>query len=415
MIQHDELARHLYSEISVLPTVDAHEHLHAEPMRLDRAVDIFLLFHQYLFTQLIAAGMPEAEADALGDETTPLDRKWETLAPYLDHVRDVGCARPAFAALERFFDEDDLTADNYERLTARMRAHNAPGLFTRCLKEACGIVLVLNQNRTMWQNDLFRPILPEDYFLCPEGRAEIEQLAADAGEPMPGTFDHLKEAAGKLLALRRAEGMIGIKGVCFAYLPPDEEAARLAYPKVLLDEATPEQRLAVNATLRHHVYEECGKLGLVVVKHSGVWSGGWADHTNIRPTNLFPEACAHRQTRFDLFHAGTPRPEDAGLMARGLPNVYLNLCWSHLISPTQAAQALDIWLDEVPVNKVFGFGGDYWWAVENVYGNLVMTREIIASVLARRIRDQGMKEDRALRIARLWLHDNPREAYGVHD
>ena len=169
MIRQDDLARALYAGLCALPTVDAHEHLHAEAMRLGRRVDIFLLFHQYLCTQLAAAGMPEADTEALGDEATPLDRKWASLAPYLDQVRHVGCARPAFAALERFFDADDLTADNYETLTAKMRAHNQPGLFDHCLREACGITLVLNQNRTMWQNDLFRPILPEDVFLCPAG------------------------------------------------------------------------------------------------------------------------------------------------------------------------------------------------------------------------------------------------------
>lgn len=413
MILHDDRARALYDDLCHLPTVDAHEHLHAESMRTERQVDIFLLFHQYLCTQLAAAGMPEADTEALGDETTPLDRKWGSLAPYLDHVRHTGCARPAFAALQRFFDAEDLTAENYAALTMKMRAHNQPGLFDRCLREACGISLVLNQNRTMWQNDLFRPILPEDVFLCPGGRTDVEALALDAGAECPPDLDTFLTLQEALLTTRVQEGMVGVKGVCFPHVAGELEAARPAFQRLLLGRAEASDRIALNCALRDRLYELCGKLGIVVVKHSGVWSGGWVDHSNIRPTYIFAVAAAHRHTRFDLFHAGTPRPEDAGLIARSLPNVWLNLCWSHLISPKQAAWALDLWLDEVPVNKIIGFGGDYWWAVENVYGNLVMTRELIASVLAGRVREGCLSEARALQIARRWLHDNPRECYAV--
>jgi len=37
----------IYDHLCEMPTVDAHEHLHPEPMRCERKVDIFLLFHQY--------------------------------------------------------------------------------------------------------------------------------------------------------------------------------------------------------------------------------------------------------------------------------------------------------------------------------------------------------------------------------
>ncbi len=411
MIRHDELARQLYAQISALPTVDAHEHLHAEENRLRRSVDIFLLFHQYLCTQLAAAGMPEDQAEALGDEATPLDQKWASLAPYLDQVRHTGCARPAFEALRRFFGEDDLTAGNYERLSERMREHNRPGLFDRYLREACGIVLVLNQNRTMWQNDWFRPILPEDDFLCSGGLTEVERLAEWAGEDVPPTLERFLAAMEQVVTQRAQEGMIGIKGTCYPHIISDAEIARAAYAGILAQHEKPHQRRAFLDYARDQLYEICGNLGIVVVKHSGVWAGGWADHTGIRPTNIFSEASMHRRTRFDLFHAGTPTPADAALVARGLPNVWLNLCWSHLISPAQSVQALDLWLDMVPVNKIIGFGGDYWWAVENVYGNLVMAREVIALALAKRVREGCFSEARAVEIARRWLHDNPREAY----
>lgn len=408
-----DLARGLFEQICQLPTVDAHEHLHAEELRLQRPVDIFLLFHQYLCTALISAGMDPQDAEGLGDPEVPLDRKWATLAPWLERVRACGVARPPFEALQFYFDETDLTASNYESLSARMQAHNVPGLYERCLRESCNLVMVLNQNRTMWQNELFRPILPEEFFIGSGTLDSLQPLLAESGHELPATVDELAQLAEQLLARRQAEGMIGVKGMCFPYLPGDTAEAGRAYDRLRNRQPATGDPQILSATLRDRLYDACGRRGLVVVKHSGVWSGGWSDHTNIRPTHLIPVALAHRETRFDLFHAGTPCPADAGLMARSLPNVWLNLCWSHLLSPVQSRQALDLWLDLAPANRVIAFGGDYWWAVENVYGALTQAREIVATVLAERVSSGQLDSGQALRLARAWLHDNPREVYGV--
>ena len=155
----------LFDALCEMPTVDAHEHLHSEEMRTGRDVDIFLLFHQYLRVDLILAGMAPADADALAEPDVPLERKWETFAPHWDLVRTGAVAGPPLMALQRFFDEDDITAANYEALTERMRANNVGGCYERYLREACNIVLVLNQNRTMWQTDLFRPIMHGPSFI----------------------------------------------------------------------------------------------------------------------------------------------------------------------------------------------------------------------------------------------------------
>ncbi|MHB8996225.1 MAG: amidohydrolase family protein [Armatimonadota bacterium] len=409
----DPRAQDLYDQLCELPTVDAHEHLHSEQMRLSRKVDIFLLFHQYLAAQYVSAGMPPEHVQALESEEVPLDQKWDYLSPYLDFVRTGSIARPPFEALKRFFDEEDLTKDNYERLTEQMRAHSTPGLFDRCLKDACNIVMVLNQNRTMWQTDLFKPILFETDFIGGNDRASFGAVAQQAGDSIPSTLSGFIPIMEKLLQQRRNEGMIGVKTIGFERVEIEPVQANLAYRHLLAGHADGDDLGALSHYLRDRMWEACGRIGLVAVVHTGVWAGNYADHATIRPTNVLPMALAHPNTRFDLFHAGTPRPADAGMVARATHNVWLNLCWSHLISPTQAEQALDLWLDYVPTNRLFAFGGDYWWNVENVYGALMQCREVVAKVLARRVSEGHFDESRALWIARRWFHDNPREAYSV--
>ena len=57
-------------------------------------------------------------------------------------------------------------------------------------------------------------------------------------------------------------------------------------------------------------------------------------------------------------------------------------------------------LDMVPVNKITMFGGDYRCVVQKVWGHLVITREIVAKVLAERIEDGGLSQERTLDIAK---------------
>jgi len=401
----------IYDHLCEMPTVDAHEHLHPEPMRCERKVDIFLLFHQYLRVDLICAGMDEQAAADLDDENVPLDRKWASLAPYLDLVRSGSVAQPPFIALRKFFDADDLTEDNYAELSARMREHNRPGLYEKCLREACNIVLVLNQNRTMWQTDLFKPILHGPRFIGSGSRQSlIEGCAEDDCEPPADLASYLAQMEGRVRR-HKANGMLGVKGHLHPYVPGDKDAARRAYPRLMADRARADDGRIVEAYLKDRLYELCGELDLVVVQHSGIWAGQWADIVPIRPTNIFALANAHRSTRFDLFHAASPQPADAGFVGRSLPNVYLNACWSHLLSPHLTKLAYHMWLDMMPINRVMAWGGDYWWAVENVYGVVTKVRDILAEVLAERIAAGDFGEARALQIAKRWMHDNPREVY----
>ena len=102
------------------------------------------------------------------------------------------------------------------------------------------------------------------------------------------------------------------------------------------------------------------------------------------------------------------------MLGKGFANVWLNLCWTHIISQRFVQIALDELIDTVPMNKILAFGGDYGLPVEKVYGHLVMAREDIARILARRIDDGQMTEAQALKIAHQWFWDNPNTLYRLN-
>jgi predicted TIM-barrel fold metal-dependent hydrolase len=122
--------------------------------------------------------------------------------------------------------------------------------------------------------------------------------------------------------------------------------------------------------------------------------------------NLFSK---YPDVKFDIFHTGYPYQNITAALAKMYPNVFIDMCWSHIISPFAARKALSDFLDAVPYNKIMGFGGDYA-IVDAIYGHLKIARENIARVLSQKVEeDGGMSIDRAAEIAHRLLYDNPKE------
>ena len=61
-------------------------------------------------------------------------------------------------------------------------------------------------------------------------------------------------------------------------------------------------------------------------------------------------------------------------------------------------------METAPVNKILGFGGDYFYA-EMSYAHSRMARS--AQVLSEKVESDLCSEDEALEIAQMLPHDNP--------
>ena len=86
------------------------------------------------------------------------------------------------------------------------------------------------------------------------------------------------------------------------------------------------------------------------------------------------------------------------------------MCWTYIISPHFAHEALTEMLEMVPQSKIIGFGGDYH-VVEKVYGHLVIARQVIAKALAGKVYDGSLTYDGAVAIAHNMLYHTPKELY----
>jgi predicted TIM-barrel fold metal-dependent hydrolase len=389
--------------------VDAHEHLPPEHVRTSAKVDVLTLFAHYTRTDLVTSGMKPDDYEKVIDTESPLDERWKLFRPYFDHIRYGSYARPALIAAKEFYGFDGISDDNYRQISERMQEQNTPGIYHRILREKCKIRVALTQaGRTDYDGDLLVPLMPLGNYSVVGSADDISKKAQNLGMEVASLDDYM-ELAKKGIEKWKAEGAVGLKMASTPNAPPDRNAAEEIFSKILSgdkpDRSIDSSRL--QDFLMNHLLDVAAELDLVVAVHSGMWG----DYRNLDATHMIPVFPRHPNTRFDLYHLSMPSVRDAIVIGKNFPNVWLNLCWCHVISPQMTCSALDECIDMVPMNKIIGFGGDYSRPVEKVYGHLVMAREDIAAVLGRRV-DRGlMSADEAIVIARKWLWDNPRNLY----
>jgi predicted TIM-barrel fold metal-dependent hydrolase len=181
----------------------------------------------------------------------------------------------------------------------------------------------------------------------------------------------------------------------------DVEGMRLTFPEsVSFEIAKPLQDYMVHELIRLSI-----KYKLPLQIHTGIHEGNENLVSNSNPLNLTNLFVEYKEAQFDIFHAGYPFLDETAALVKNFPNVFVDLCWLHIISPSIARRIVYEWLDLIPSNKIMGFGGDYLF-VEGSYGHSVIARQNIVSVLQKKIEERSMKFEEANKIAKKILREN---------
>ena len=401
-----KLEKHLCDAMTQFEIIDAHEHLGPERARTAAAVDVFTLFSHYTRGDLVVTGMSDAQYQSLFNRDIPLECRWRLFAPHWQEIRWGSYARAALLAAREFYGFEDIHEDTYQPLSEAMQAANQPGLYERVLRDACRIRTALTQcGSTDLGTPLLTPVMPMVYPM--ETWGDVVHPSFNLEASVRTLDDYVDAVQGYILRVK-AEGAVGLKMVSNPSTAPSREDAATAFGK-LRDGSEP--RLPVPNPLRDYVIDQAISFAteqdLVVAVHTGYWG----DFRTLDPLHMIPILQRHPNTRFDMYHLGYPWVRESLMLGKGFANVWINFCWTHIISQQFAVAGLDEAIDLIPMNKILAFGGDYNTPVEKVYGHLVMAREDIAEVLARRIENGQMSESQALDLAHKWLWDNPKKLY----
>jgi hypothetical protein len=408
----DSARQDLIDFMQGLDVIDCHEHLCPEHVRLEREVDVLTLVSLYAFVDMLSAGFPTqgketgiARNYAL-DTSVPLEQRWKDIWPYLERIKFGSYYRPTAIALRDIYGINELNQATWREATDRIRANNTKGLYTRILHDRCRIRTCLVQNSRIKDQDppqLFTPLYSNTNIVQFNSLDFTEYLKKEyAFERMD--LDAYLAGLEKDLTKNHDDGAIGFKIGATRFGRPELDAARKDFQAVLSGEPA---SAVLKGTVLDFVLKKAAEWDWPIAVHCGIWG----DYRTVDPKNIIDIVTAYPDVRFDLYHLGMPFVRDCIFIAKNFANAYLNLCWCYAISQEITRRAINEILDTVPVNKVFGFGADYIYAVENVYGHLVMARETIAEALAERIARGRLDHDGAKAICRLWLHDNPAAFY----
>jgi hypothetical protein len=164
--------------------------------------------------------------------------------------------------------------------------------------------------------------------------------------------------------------------------------------------------------------DQAAKLGLPLHFHTAVGIGDYFSlgQGNVLNLENVLRDQRYKNTTFVLVHGGWPYEREAALLT-AVKNVYLDTSFqSELLYPSQfkdvLKQLLTLYPDKMmygsdafPFNDALGAEESFWLAAHT-------TRTALAAALAELVSEHAISEDRALELARLYLHDNARRLYG---
>lgn len=404
----------IIDELERMKIIDCHEHLMSEEERLLRYVDAFTLFSHYCIQDFLVAGMSLKSAsdifpyfnctDNNWNPNKSLDERWKLFKPFYDLTKHTSYSRAAQIAMERFYGIENLNETTVHLLSQRIKDNNTPGLYSRVLADASNITTCISQN-TISDDGLMKCVawLPT----IPRNIDDVNLWSSDD----IGTFDDFLCTVSKKINDIKADNYIGVKqfiSPLSTHLPDYKLANNLFNQLKQRNICELNETNGFSDYIYDYIAKEIAKNDLVFCVHTGYWG----DYRNLNPSYLLPLVSKNPDTRFDVYHLGYPYVHESIMLAKNNPNVWLNMCWTYIISQEFAEKGLSEILDMIPTNKVLGFGGDYF-VVEKVFGHLVMARESIARVLASRIIDKRLTFEEAISIANMWLWENPKNLYHI--
>jgi len=419
---------HHYSDlllyISELTIIDTHEHLPPYEAKRNKNADVLSEYLSHYFNRdLVSAGLSKKDHDKAVDPSGDLPERWKLVEPYWDKCRFTGYGRSLDLTVQALYGIERIDGDTIAALnSAFQKTVSSAGHYRKVLKELCQIETSLLDAGTLdVDRDIFTPIPRIDCFITPDGVAALNSIGEESGVEVTGFTAWLR--AAETLLEKWTDSGVRIFKSGLAYQRP------LLYERVTRHEAETQfnalfyknhepdwyqtsaaRGKAFEDYMMHFVLGILSGKKVTLQVHTGLQEGNGNLLYNSDPGLLSNLFLAYPNVDFDLFHIGYPFQNVVGALSKNFANVFIDMCWAHIISPNACVSALHEWLDAVPYNKISAFGGDYCM-IDTIYGHQRLARENVAKALAGKVDEGAFQPDTAKRIAKALFYDNPREIF----
>jgi uncharacterized protein len=419
--------KEIFKQIEKQPVIDTHEHLlWDESYRVNGEDDVLSEYlSHYLSSDVVSSGLKPVDLEKVRDKKRDIYERWKIVEPYWEASRFTGYGRALDISVKAIYDIDGINGATIRDLNDAFMKSKRPGHYNHVLKELCGIQVSLLDIWTFrldGDNPLFKRVWQPLNFIIPASSAEGEVISniEKNYSIRVNNLDHWMEACRKELDYMLATYGVKILKCSIAYSRSlrfekvEYSVAKDSFNTALakweregrLQGKSLELPIEVQDFMMHYILELANERNLTFQFHTGIQEGNGNILTNSDPSlmiNLFTE---YPDVDFDLFHISYPYQNVACALGKMFPNVFIDMCWAHIISPSASIRALDDFLDAIPYNKISAFGGDYLF-VDGVYGHLYMARQNVSRVLAEKVKQGIFSLDKAVDIGKALFYDNP--------
>lgn len=409
--------------VDSLTIIDSHEHLPGREASREHDTDILKEYLRHYFDRdLVSAGMKPADMQIVRDPRRPFGERWKMVEPYWDLARNTGYGRSLDLAVKKIYGAERIDGSTIEGLNeAFLKTLEQQGHFRKVLKDLCKIEYSVLDSDLNCDREFFRSAYRLDKFIFLFTWWDIEGVEEEAGIPITCLDDWL-EACEIMMDRAFEKGAVVLK-------------CALAYERSLLFERVTKQEAeecfnrffrnkgiadwdyrmlyttkAFQDYMMHYILRLANRRGLTLQIHTGLQEGNGNQISHSDPSQLSNLFLEYPNVTFDLFHIGYPYQHVMSALGKMFPNVYLDMCWAHIISPAACVTCLGEWLDSVPVNKIIAFGGDYC-LVDGVYGHQTLARMDVSRTLSQKVEDGIFGVEEAKWMAKRMFYENPKSIY----
>lgn len=414
----------IYDYIKELEIIDTHEHLAGNEADRDKENDILSEYLKHYFScDLVSAGLKKEDLDKVKDSKKPLMDRWKMVEPYWELARHTGYGRSLDITVKGLYNIDRIDGTTIQRLNELYLETLKGGQYRFVLKEKSKIKTSLVDSCLDCDRTFFRSVFRLDNNIAPTSYESIKQVMEIADMPIK-SFDDWIDASEKTLDYAYAKGAVSLKSG-LAYLRSiryeettyDEAKSDFNnYVLTLISEKKGEFSIDASKKMQdymmHHVLSLANKRNLTYQFHTGLQEGNGNIISNSEPSLMSNLFIKYSDVKFDIFHIGYPYQHVMSALSKNFQNVFIDMCWAHIISPTASINSLVEWLDSVPYNKISAFGGDYCF-IDAVYGHQFLARQNVAKALTIKVMDGVFDADKAKEISKMLFYTNPMKIFNL--
>ncbi len=415
----------IFNYVKKLKIIDTHEHLHVTEGAREKDTDILKEYLLHYFSRdLISAGLKEKKFQKVINNKLPLMERWKLAEPFWEASRYTGYGRALDISVKELYGIEKICGSTIEKLNEKFLKSLKPGHYKKVLKDKSNIeTSIIAGNDFNYDKNFFRLSFYLGHLIKPDNWITIHDVEKEIGITITCIDDWL-EATEKIIDKSIKAGIVSFKcGLAYhrtlLFEKTTKKEAEEEFNKIFKVKNIPDWEMKTFAVekkfqdyMMHFILRIINKKNFVYQFHTGIQEGNGNIIYHSDPallSNLFLE---YPDVKFDIFHIGYPYQQVVSVLAKTFPNVYIDMCWAHIISPVASINALIEWIDSVPANKICAFGGDYCF-VDAVYGHQYMARENVSKALAVKVEEGVFNIDKAKEIAEMFFYKNPKQIFNL--